>query len=147
VNVANLVLAAQIILHPLPVGWDHYSHMAALAAKRHGVPVGLFLRLLHAENPYGDPSAVNPSSGASGLGQFLPSTARLFGIDPKDPAQSLDASALYLRQLHDEFGSWRYAVISYNWGNGNVKRWLLGGKKDPIPPSILAYADHIEPSH
>jgi len=41
------------------------------AAREFGVPVGDFLRVIGCESGF-NPSAVNPSSGALGLGQHLP---------------------------------------------------------------------------
>lgn len=41
-----------------------------------------------------NPDAVNKSSGAAGLFQFLPSTAREFGINPLDAIQACSAATL-----------------------------------------------------
>lgn len=45
----------------------------------------------------GNPNAVNPKSGAAGLFQFMPETARQYGLsDPKDPAASREAAGKLL---------------------------------------------------
>ncbi|MEZ5227446.1 MAG: transglycosylase SLT domain-containing protein [Acidimicrobiales bacterium] len=44
-------------------------------------------------------------AGAVGLMQFMPATAAGLGVDPTDPASSIDGAAQYLRQNLDQFGS------------------------------------------
>lgn len=76
-----------------------------------------------------DPRARSPA-GAVGLFQFMPVTARRFGLntDPPDdrfhPARSAKAAAAYLRELHRRFGSWPLAVAGYNAGEGRVLKAL-----------------------
>lgn len=50
-----------------------------------------FLRVLSIENPTGSPTIKNPKSSATGLFQFIESTAREYGINPADPYQSMEA--------------------------------------------------------
>jgi len=75
-----------------------------------------------------NPRAVSPT-GAAGLMQLMPSTARaLGGTDGFDPWQNVLAGARYLRSLLDRFGSLELALAAYNAGPGAVERW--GG----VPP-------------
>lgn len=91
-------------------------HVAAAraAARRQNVPEDLFLRLVQQESGW-NPGAVSPK-GARGLAQLMPGTARLLGVDPRDPVQNLNGGARYLRQMYDRFGSWRLALAAYNAG-------------------------------
>lgn len=77
-------------------------------------------------------SAYNPralsGAGAIGLGQLMPDTARVLGVDPHDPRQNLDGSARYLLMMLDRFGDSRLALAAYNAGPEAVDRH--GG----IPP-------------
>lgn len=73
------------------------------------------------------PSAVSPK-GAVGLGQLMPGTAAVLGVNPWDPAQNLWATARYLREQYDTFGSWPLALAAYHAGPGNVVKY--GG----VPP-------------
>lgn len=77
-------------------------------------------------------SAYNPhalsGAGAIGLGQLMPDTARVLGVDPHDPRQNLDGSARYLLMMLDRFGDSRLALAAYNAGPEAVERH--GG----IPP-------------
>ena len=60
--------------------------------------------------------------------QFMPSTAAGLGVDPLDPASSVDGAARYLKSLTNRFGSTDLALAAYNAGAGTVSRY--GG----IPP-------------
>ena len=96
------------------------------AARRHGVPEDLFLRLVRQESGW-YPGAVSPK-GAVGLAQLMPDTARLLGVDPSDPQQNLEGGARYLKRQFDRFGSWPLALAAYNAGPEAVEQY--GG----IPP-------------
>lgn len=91
-----------------------YLRMAKTAAKTHGVPQDLFLRLVQTESGW-DPQAVS-AKGAMGLAQLLPDTARLMGVDATDPKQNLDGGARYLKMMYDRYGTWRLAIAAYNAG-------------------------------
>lgn len=76
----------------------------------------------------GNPGAVGPvtRSGehAVGLMQLMPGTARLYGVtDRRDPLQSLDAGARYLRDLHQKYGDWDLTRAAYNAGPGAVDKY------------------------
>ena len=97
----------------------------------------LFASLIQIESAY-DPKAVSVS-GAMGLGQLMPFTARDYKIsDPFDPIQNLKGSGKMLGSLTREwsFKSNRDALVlaSYNAGPNCVKRL-----KGQIPP----YAETI----
>lgn len=103
-----------------------YLDVARNAARKHGVPEDLFLRLVQQESGW-NPTAQSPK-GALGLAQLMPGTARSLRVDPLDPEQNLEGGARYLSQQFREFGNWRLALAAYNAGPGAVKKH--GG----IPP-------------
>ena len=67
-------------------------------------------------------------AGAIGLGQLMPDTARMLGVDPNDWHENLDGSARYLTMMLAEFGDVRLALAAYNAGPEAVREH--GG----IPP-------------
>lgn len=103
-----------------------YLAMAQRAATQHGIPLGLFLRLIEQESAW-NAQAVS-SKGALGLAQLMPQTASELRVDPNDPMENLQGGARYLRAQFDAFGDWQIALAAYNAGPGAVVRY--GG----IPP-------------
>ena len=98
-----------------------YLTMAKDAARRHGVPEDLFLRLVQQESGWN--SKAKSHKGAYGLAQLMPATARSLGVDREDPAQNLDGGARYLKEQYRTFGSWRLALAAYTAGPGAVKKY------------------------
>lgn len=98
-----------------------YLNVAKDAARRHGVPVDLFLRLVQQESGWN--AKAKSHKGAYGLAQLMPKTARELGVDHKDPAENLDGGARYLKQQYQTFGSWRLALAAYNAGPGAVIKY------------------------
>ena len=103
-----------------------YLEVAKSAARRHGVPEDLFLRLVQQESGWN--ARARSHKGALGLAQLMPATARKLGVDPHDPQQNLEGGARYLSQQYRAFGSWRLALAAYNAGPGAVQKY--GG----VPP-------------
>ena len=104
-------------------------------------------------NPY----AVS-HSGAIGLWQLMPATARDLGVRSNkkfDGRRGIDASTVaavgYLQQLHQRFNSWPLAFAAYNIGPNALARLLKkhtwknsdGLDSIPIPIKNRAYVQHI----
>lgn len=86
-------------------------------------------------------SSLSPSTtshkGAGGYWQFMPATARLYGLrvdanvdERLDLVKSTHAAAKYLKSLHAEFGDWTLAAAAYNVGGGSLRASLRRQKKD-----------------
>ncbi len=103
-----------------------YLNMARAAARKHGIPEDLFLRLVQQESGW-NPTA-RSHKGAMGLAQLMPATARYLRVDPNDPKENLEGGARYLAEQYRTFGSWRLALAAYNAGPQAVR------KHNGVPP-------------
>jgi hypothetical protein len=119
-----------------------YTGAINAAADKWGVDPGMQTRMHYIESGF-DPGIVNPQSKATGIGQFLPGTAKRYGIDPTNAGQSIDASAHYISDNKKLFGGNEgLAYAGYNWGEGNVQKWLNGNGPAP-PKSTFDYVKSI----
>jgi membrane-bound lytic murein transglycosylase D len=118
-----------------------------------GVPEAL-VWLAEVESTF-NPSARSPV-GARGLFQFMPATAKEFGLstffpdDRADPEKSARAAAQFLKQLHGRFGDWPLAIAAYNAGGGRVSRTLakqnattFAGIAEALPAETRMYVPKV----
>jgi hypothetical protein len=90
--------------------------------KRYGIPDDFkYLPLVESGLKEG-----TSSRGAAGLWQFMPGTARTYGLkvrngidERKNIRKSTIAACKYIRELYDQFNSWTLAAAAYN--NGEIK--------------------------
>ena len=88
-------------------------------------------------------SALNPMArshaGAAGLWQFMPGTAKLYGLEVNslvdermDPIKSTEAACRFLTSLYNIYFDWNLVIAAYNCGSGNVNKAIrrAGGKRD-----------------
>lgn len=115
-----------------------YKDMVQRVLRENGVPQDL-IYLAVAESGF-QPQALNRSSGAGGMWQFMP-FAGAYGLERNgyfderfDPEKSSVAYAKYMKYLYAQFGDWYLAMAAYDWGPGNVQRVV----------SRTGYADYWE---
>ncbi len=111
-------------------------------------------------------SSNNPDAvsrvGAAGLMQIMPDTGMQpgFGVtetlvdkdkkgniirdDRLDPVKNVKFGAQYFDGLTKAFGNNRDALIAYNWGAGNTKKWLKAGADlNKLPKETQVYIRKI----
>lgn len=106
---------------------QQYKEIIQQTAHAYGIPEAMLYGIIAIENG-GGPAVVNQSSGAVGVAQFLPDTARQYGLivnekqdQRKDPVLSIDAAGQYLRDHQALFnGDAGLTMWSYHAGVGNV---------------------------
>lgn len=93
------------------------------ASQQTGVPAKLIKAVVQQESNF-NPNAVS-KSGAAGLMQLMPSTAKSLGVsDVFDPGQNVLAGSKYLKQLLDKYdGKVDLALAAYNAGPANVDKY------------------------
>jgi hypothetical protein len=128
------------IHHKLPTFVPPRFHdPIAKAALRWNVPMNLLAAQLYAESGF-NPFARSPV-GAQGIAQFMPGTARTYGLnDPFDADAAIMAQAHLMHDLLKRFGGKvELALAGYNAGAGAVERY--GGV--PPYPETRAYVAKI----
>jgi LAS superfamily LD-carboxypeptidase LdcB len=97
-----------------------YRPMIARAAQRWNVGAVLLAAQLQVESGF-NPRA-RSHAGAMGIAQFMPGTAKAYGLrDPFDPAAAIDAQARLMRDLLRSFAAVPLALAAYNAGPGAVQ--------------------------
>src|ERR671939_377187 len=98
---------------------ERFREPIARAAQRWNVGANLLAAQIYAESGF-NPFARSPA-GAVGIAQFMPDTARAYGLhDPFDPAEAIDAQAHLMHDMLARFGSVPLALAAYNAGPGAV---------------------------
>jgi hypothetical protein len=115
-----------------------YRDPVARAASRFNVSASLLAAQLYVESGF-NPFAVSPA-GARGIAQFMPGTARAYGLrDPFDPAAAIQAQGRLMRDLLRRFGTVPLALAAYNAGPGAV----AGCGCIPPYPETRAYVARV----
>ena len=77
-------------------------------------------------------------AGASGLWQFMPVTARAYGLEVNsmvderfDPYKATKAACKYMKDLYKMYNDWSLAIAAYNCGPGNVNKALARAGGNP----------------
>lgn len=108
---------------------NNYEALAMEQNKDVGVNEKLLKHVMHKETGgmKDRANAVSPA-GALGVMQLMPNTAKELGVrDPFNPSENIAGGIKYLRQMEQKYQDPRLAAMAYNWGPGNVDKWLKSG--------------------
>lgn len=112
---------------PMPKQAEAYLPRLKAIFTAEGIPPQLIWQA-EAESSF-NPKAKSPV-GAVGLFQFMPATAKAYGMQTApqderlDPYRNAGAAAKYLRYLYGRFQSWPLALAAYNCGEGRVSKTM-----------------------
>lgn len=106
----------------------------------------LIPRVAHVESQ-GDPLAVSPK-GAEGVMQVMPDTQVKpgFGVTPAQDSSSDEKARVgvdYLQAMLKRYPHQALGLMAYNWGAGNVDKWIAGGMKGGVPKETRDYVQKI----
>ncbi|UCF70780.1 MAG: lytic transglycosylase domain-containing protein [candidate division WOR-3 bacterium] len=116
-----------------------YDHIIKHYCQLYDVDDELVKLVIRKESEF-NPRAVS-RSGAIGLMQLMPETARSLGVkDPFNPRENIKGGVKYLGHLLDLFGEdLELALAAYHAGPGLVRRL----NRVPEIPATLEYVDYI----
>jgi soluble lytic murein transglycosylase len=129
----------------------HYSEYVRVHAREHELDPALMAAVIYQESKFRP--GVESSSGAIGLMQLTPSTAR--GIAIRTGGSAFETKDLYNPEINIRYGAWylanlfakyhdeRLVLAAYNAGQGNVDRWIA--HDEPIQfAETRAYVSRVE---
>lgn len=120
-------------------------YLAALHAseRANGIPKNLLVRVAYQESRFRNDiisGTKQSSAGAQGIMQIVPKWHP--SVDPLDPYAAINYAGAYLAKLYKRYGNWSHALMAYNWGMGNVDRYLKGELKT-LPTETQNYYTQI----
>lgn len=129
-----LAAAGGVAMWAIPAAGRKYAPLFALNEQRFGLPTNLLARIAQQESSF-LPAIITgervSAAGAVGMMQIVPRWHPGITLeDIKNPERAVPYAANYLAQLRRQFGNWRDAIAAYNWGPGNVSKWVKAGR-DP----------------
>jgi soluble lytic murein transglycosylase len=152
------VLATFALLQGSKPGWWErlwypleYKQIVRGHARNYNLDPALLAAVIYQESKF--KADARSSSGAIGLMQLLPSTAKGIALhtggsrfevdDLYDPEINVRYGAWYLRHLLQKYGDERTALAAYNAGQDNVDRWRAAGREIAFAET-RHYVDRVE---
>ncbi|HKU41797.1 MAG TPA: transglycosylase SLT domain-containing protein [Polyangiales bacterium] len=158
---AVLMLGAHAVKHVWNDHCDEPSHYVVEAARERGIPVAFAMSIARVESNF-KPHSIS-STGAMGLMQLMPQTAREHGVmDPFDPEDNARGAMSFIDTLWKRYRGDRLRIAAaYNAGPARVaqrgklsvpaetrsyaKRVVARAKGDPLSPLPVAAIEPAKP--
>lgn len=131
-----------------------YAPTISKYAQQHGVPAKLITAMIGAESS-GENGATS-SASAKGLMQIIPDTwnslTKGTNANIRNPEDNINYGTQYIKQHLDKYAKYgdkgfEYALMAYNWGEGNVDSYIKTGKgkngKD-VPKETKDYLSRVK---
>lgn len=142
---------ARSFMHDALQRMKKYQPLIQTVLKKEGMPDEL-LAVPLVESGYQPLDQSKNPVHAAGVWQFVPETARHFGLivndkhdDRFDINLSTQAAIAYLQKLHEQFHDWKLAVLAYEYGEQYIEKlikdvgsrdaWVLA--RSPITPKTI----------
>jgi soluble lytic murein transglycosylase len=138
----GVVLAVALVQDAKPGWWERlwyplrYEQIVRGHAHNYDLDPALLAAVIYQESKF--KANARSSSGAIGLMQLLPDTAKGIAVhtggnaftvdDLYNPEINVRYGAWYLRHLLTKYGDERTALAAYNAGQDNVDRWRAAGE-------------------
>lgn len=92
-----------------------------------------------------DPETGKPKvSGKGAVGRMGLEPGSFPGINVQDEQANLAAGRNELQRLYKQYKNWPDALIGYNWGEGNLKKWIAEGRPaDALPAETKKYLQTV----
>ena len=137
INATDKYDGHQYLINRLSKNGQRYLYYTVKEALKKGLPVELSL-IPFVESQF-DPYAQS-STGASGIWQFIPSTARENGLKKnwwydgrRDILASTEAAYTFLTSLYEKYDDWLIAIAAYNAGPSRIRREIEKNKSNGLP--------------
>jgi len=116
------------------------DQIAVSAAQESGIPPKLLLAIKNAGEKSNNDQV--SKKGAAGVMQFMPETAKAYGVDSTNPASAIKGAGRYLADLIKQYrGNVAAAVAHYN--GGSTQGALVAAGKPPTYPETRAYLERV----
>lgn len=153
----GVVLAVALVQDAKPGWWERlwyplrYDQIVRGHARNYDLDPALLAAVIYQESKF--KADARSSSGAIGLMQLLPDTAKGIALhtggsaftvdDLYNPEINVRYGAWYLRHLLQKYGDERTALAAYNAGQDNVDRWRREGESIQFAET-RAYVSRVE---